>query len=80
MSQRITKVFKSGNSQAVRLPRDFRMDSDKVVIRKAGKNIIISPLPTSWKGFMDNTSPLSEDFSIEGAQLPDDVPRASLKN
>ena len=80
MSQQITKVFKSGNSQAVRLPRDFRMNSGKVVIRKAGKNIIISPLPTSWKGFMDNTSPLSEDFSIEGAQLPDDVPRASLKN
>ena len=80
MHQQTTKVFKSGNSQAVRLPRNFRMDSDVVLIRKEGKNIIISPTPASWKGFMDDTSPLSEDFSIEGVQLPDDIPRASIKD
>ena len=80
MHQQTTKVFKSGNSQAVRLPRNFRMDSDVVLIRKEGKNIIISPTPASWKGFMDDTSPLSEDFSIEGVQLPGDIPRASIKD
>ncbi len=80
MPKQITKVFKSGNSQAVRLPRDFRVDSDEVLIRKEGKNIIISPSPTSWKGFMDNTLSLSEDFSIEGAPLPDDRPRALLQD
>lgn len=80
MTQRITKVFKSGNSQAVRLPRDFRLNSDKVLIKKEGKNIIISPVPTSWDGFMDNCLPLSEDFSIKGTTLPDDTPRASLKD
>ena len=80
MSQQITKVFKNGNSQAVRLPRGFRVNSDKVLIRKEGKNIIISPLPISWAGVMDNIRPLSEDFSIEGAQLPGDIPRVSLKD
>ena len=80
MRQRSTKVFKSGNSQAVRLPRDFRVDSDVVLIRKEGKNIIISPTPVSWKGFMDDIPPLSEDFSIEGVQLPDDIPRALIKD
>ena len=80
MQEQITKVFKSGNSQAVRLPRDFRLDSDKVLIRKEGKNIVISPLPTSWKGFMDDTPPLSDDFSTEGAQLPNDMPRTVLKD
>ncbi len=80
MHQQTTKVFKSGNSQAVRLPRNFRMDSDVVLIRKEGKNIIISPTPASWKGFMDDTPPLSEDFSIEGVQLPGDIPRASIKD
>jgi len=79
MSQQITKVFKSGNSQAVRLPRDFRMESNKVLIKKEGKNIIISPIPTSWDGFMDNCT-LSDDFSIVGNRLPDDVPRTSLKD
>ena len=80
MHEQITKVFKSGNSQAVRLPRDFRLDSDEVLIRKEGKNIVISPLPASWKGFMDDTSPLSDDFSTEGSQLPDDMPRTVLKD
>ena len=80
MSQQITKVFKSGNSQAVRLPRDFRMDSDKVLIKKEGKNIIISPIPTSWDGFMANCTALSDDFSMVGNRLPDDVSRTSLKD
>ena len=80
MPEQITKVFKSGNSQAVRLPRDFRVDSDEVLIRKEGENIILSPFPTSWKGFMDNALSLSEDFSIEGAPLPDDRPRAELQD
>lgn len=80
MQQQTTKVFKSGNSQAVRLPRDFRIECEEVLIRKQGINIIISPLPTSWKGFMEDIPPLSDDFSVEGAELPNDLPRAVLKD
>ena len=80
VQQQTTKVFKSGNSQAVRLPRDFRVECEEVLIRKQGKNIIISPLPTSWKGFMEDTPPLSDDFSIDAPDLPNDMPRAVLKD
>ena len=38
------KVFKSGNSQAVRLPKDFRLDVDEVEISKEGEAIILRPL------------------------------------
>lgn len=38
----------------------------------------ISPLPPSWKGFMEDIPPLSDDFSVEGAELPNDLPRAAL--
>lgn len=76
MQQRRTKVFKSGNSQAVKLPCDFRVECGEVLIRKQGRNIIISPLSASWKGFMEDTPPLSDDFSVEGAELPNDLPRA----
>lgn len=37
------KVFKSGNSQAVRLPKEFRFDVDEVDIRRDGDVIILSP-------------------------------------
>lgn len=53
MRQIRTKVFTSGNSQAVRLPREFRLDQEEVYIRKKGKSIVITPCPlpgtVSWK-------------------------------
>lgn len=56
-----TKVFKSGNSMAVRLPKDFQIQSENVEIFKRGNDIIIREIPTN----------LSEAFSLL-QQLPDD--------
>jgi antitoxin VapB len=42
------KVFWSGRSQAVRLPKEFRLDSDEVRIRREGKKIILEPIPKDW--------------------------------
>lgn len=39
-----SKVFMSGNSQAVRLPREFRLDTEDVVIERQGDNILIIPV------------------------------------
>lgn len=43
------------------------------MIRKENKSMINSPSPKSWKGFMQEIPPLSDDFSVEGAELPDDT-------
>ncbi len=77
MDQYVTRVFKSGNSQAVRLPREFRLDVEEVFIRKEGNSIVITPRPATWDGFMENCERLSDDFSVSG-ELPDDVQRDSL--
>jgi antitoxin VapB len=42
------KVFWSGRSQAVRLPKEFRVDGDEVRIRREGKKIILEPIPKDW--------------------------------
>ena len=34
------KVFKSGNSQAVRLPKEFRFASDEVVLREKPRTLM----------------------------------------
>ncbi|SMN02164.1 hypothetical protein SPONN_548 [uncultured Candidatus Thioglobus sp.] len=39
----LAKVFQSGNSQAVRLPKAMRFDVDEVEIKKVGKSIILKP-------------------------------------
>ncbi len=54
------KLFWSGNSQAVRLPKEFRFEGKMVNIRKQGKQVIIEPIVNDWawlddvQGF-DNT-------------------------
>ncbi|MDD5296982.1 MAG: AbrB/MazE/SpoVT family DNA-binding domain-containing protein [Rhodocyclaceae bacterium] len=45
-----TKVFKQGNSQAVRLPKEFRFDVDEVFIRREGDTVVLIPKPASrWR-------------------------------
>jgi antitoxin VapB len=50
MSQ-FAKLFQNGSSQAVRLPREFRFDGDKVRIRRVGNGVMLEPLrddPEAW--------------------------------
>ena len=37
------RIFNNGNSQAVRLPKEFRFDEDEVVIKKIGDMVILLP-------------------------------------
>lgn len=50
MSQ-TAKLFITGRSQAVRLPKEYRFDGIEVFIRKEGENVILSPGPESWEAF-----------------------------
>ncbi|MCD6705710.1 MAG: type II toxin-antitoxin system VapB family antitoxin [Thiobacillus sp.] len=44
------KVFKQGNSQAVRLPKEFRLTEDEVEIRREGETIVLLPKSsTRWR-------------------------------
>ena len=49
------KVFWSGNSQAVRLPKDFRIAGDEVLIEKSDDRLIVKPLRRQWsRRFLDS--------------------------
>ena len=41
------KVFRHGNSQAVRLPKEFRVEGGEVIIRKSGDAVVLLPLGAS---------------------------------
>jgi antitoxin VapB len=46
MTDHITRVFRSGNSQAVRIPAAYRIDADRVLIeRNAAGDLVLHPLP-----------------------------------
>lgn len=56
------KIFKSGNSQAVRLPREFRFDADEVYIKKVGRGVILIPKDDPWEMFEEGLGEFTEDF------------------
>jgi antitoxin VapB len=63
------KIFWSGRSQAVRLPKEFRFAGDEVTIRKEGHAVILEPIgkPTWPRGFwaeFDRLPPLPADFEL----------------
>lgn len=39
----IAKVFMSGNSQAVRLPKEFRLEADEVEVSRHGQSLLLTP-------------------------------------
>lgn len=46
---RTAKVFRSGNSQAIRLPKEFRLSGNEVYIKKMGDCVVIIPKEDPWK-------------------------------
>lgn len=46
------KVFKHGNSQAVRLPKEFRVEGDEVEVSRVGRVIILRPKKISYEDAM----------------------------
>ena len=68
----------TGRSQAVRLPKEFRFESDEVRIRKEGSAVILEPLPEDWSWLDTIARPIDEDFLEAVAERPDDQVRPGL--
>jgi antitoxin VapB len=65
-----TKVFQSGNSQAVRIPKRFRLRSRQVEIRKRGDEIILRDQSGSLAPAFELLTGLSRDFFQGGRRQP----------
>ena len=60
--RKFARVFMSGRSQAVRLPKEFRFDVDRVIIRREGRHVVLSPPFKDWEDYWENGTPLPDDF------------------
>ena len=72
------KLFWSGRSQAVRLPKPFRMEGSEVRIRRQGRNVILEPLAEDWAWLDAIAGTFSDDFFAKGRQQPDEQERPAL--
>ena len=57
------KVFQSGNSQAVRLPKEFRFTSDEVEIFRRGDEVVLREAPRNLIRALEILSELPDDGS-----------------
>ena len=62
------KVFKSGNSQAVRLPKEFRFNSSEVEIFRRGDEIVLRERWTGLDRAFELLTSLPDDFMADGRQ------------
>ncbi|MGE0006191.1 MAG: antitoxin [Parvibaculaceae bacterium] len=76
------KVFRSGNSQAVRLPKEFRFDVDQVEVMREGDAVILRPRAVRRQRWASLRAALkhgfSDDFMAEGRRQPGDQDRPRL--
>lgn len=61
------KVFRNGRSQAIRLPKEFRVEGDEVYLKKTPEGFLVIPRDP-WEIFFEGISELSDDFMSERKQ------------
>jgi len=62
------KVFQNGQSQAVRLPKEFRFEDSEVFIKKSGNVVQLIPRSDSWNSLFGSLKKFSRDFMTERVQ------------
>ncbi len=66
------KIFTSGRSQAVRLPKEYRFTASEVYINKVGDALILTPADKLGSVYDEGLAGFTDDFLAEGR--PDEIP------
>ena len=64
------KLFQNGGSQAIRLPAEFRFQTDEVQIEKVGNTLVIRPVKTTWDDFFSDPVTAPDDFLVDRGDEP----------
>ena len=76
MGNGIAKLFKSGRSQAVRLPKEFRLPGDRVRVRREGTKVILEPMMDdvkAWWAELDKFGPFEIERNQPEMPAPEDI-------
>jgi antitoxin VapB len=64
------KLFQNGRSQAVRLPKAFRMPGAEVKIYRKGRRVILEPIAETWDSLFESLDEFPDDFLQDGRTQP----------
>jgi antitoxin VapB len=64
------KLFASGRSQAVRLPKECRFEGTEVLVRRFGRAVVLFPADEPWQPLLNSLDQFTDDFMADRAQPP----------
>ncbi len=64
------KLFKNGQSQAVRLPKAYRFEGEEVYVKRVGNGVLLLPYEDPWQVMWDSLDKFSDDIFCEGREQP----------
>jgi len=73
------KLFWSGRSQAVRLPKEFRLPGTEVRIRRHANAVILEPVAEDWSWLDSIAGKLDKDFVEAVEERPGQQQRPALE-
>jgi len=59
------KLFPNGQSQAVRLPKEFRFEGDRVYVQRVGNAVVLLPYHAPWQVLLASLDEFTLDFAAE---------------
>lgn len=62
------KLFRNGQSQAVRLPKEFRFEGDFVYVKKSGSAVVLLPAKGAWDSLIGSLDKFSKEFMSDRGQ------------
>lgn len=62
----LTRVFQYGNSQAVRIPKEFRFNTDRVIVTRVGHALVLTPEDQLAEVMREGFRSVPEDFMSAG--------------
>ncbi len=62
MKTKKARVFWTGRSQAVSLPKEFRFETDTVLVRRQGRAVVLEPACQWPEGWVESFAGVPEDF------------------
>lgn len=67
VNMEIAKVFQTGRSQAVRLPKAFRFNGNEVAIKSFGRGVLLMPIDNPWDVMLEAVNEFEAGFQLERA-------------
>ncbi|WP_102128275.1 antitoxin [Deinococcus planocerae] len=62
------KLFQTGRSQAVRLPKEYRFEGEEVIIKRVGDGVLLLPRNNRWSNLLAAVYDSGDDFQFERDQ------------